>query len=396
MTIRSVSIEALEEAHLLRLIGDGVAESAELEYKRDSYGGRDQDKKEFLKDASAFANTDGGDIVIGMEEAEGIPVNLIGVAGINVDAEILRLDNLLRDAVQPRLLGVQWRPVPLAGGQAAIVLRIPRSLNGPHRVAFQGWNKFFVRNAAGVHEVSVDELRDLFLSAHRLEERVRAFRIDRIMKLKSGETPRPVVLRPGVLLHIVPLSALASGASVDVLAAYDNCAPFVPIGASGCSNHFNFDGMLTTVGDADAGRPISAYCQLFRNGCVETVRGYGRECQEEDHVIAIPPIEGMLVAWTRRIVAGLSTLGVRPPFVVMPGLLGVHDLTVTYDRLAHFDPPLPFDRDDLILPELLLMDATFVAGWADTFKPLFDANWQGVGFRGSPGFNSEGRWRGDQ
>jgi predicted HTH transcriptional regulator len=35
-------------------------------------GGSDRDRKEFLADVSAFANPSGGDIVIGIEEDEGV------------------------------------------------------------------------------------------------------------------------------------------------------------------------------------------------------------------------------------------------------------------------------------------------------------------------------------
>jgi hypothetical protein len=43
------------------------------DYKRDIYGNSENDKREFLADVSSFANTIGGDIVIGIDEASGLP-----------------------------------------------------------------------------------------------------------------------------------------------------------------------------------------------------------------------------------------------------------------------------------------------------------------------------------
>lgn len=248
-----------------------------------------------------------------MEEASGVPTNLVGLEGLNLDAETLRLENLLRGSVQPRLVGVQIRQVALDNGRSALVLRIPPSFRKPHRVEYQGWNKFFVRTSAGAHEVSVDELRDLFLLSSRLEERVRAFRVDRLATLKAGLTLRPVVLRPGIALHVVPLSAFTEARGVDVVAAYDDCRHFNPIGASGCSNYLTFDGLLTTVGDSEPGQPISAYCLLFRDGCVETVRGYGRGgVPVASSAINLSHYEELFVTWTFRLVTGLTALGVPP------------------------------------------------------------------------------------
>lgn len=391
--IESIRLDDLEEAHLLRLIENGVTESATLEYKRELYGPRDKDKKEFLKDVCAFANAHGGSIIIGVEENNGLPTKLCGIAGISADEVIRRFDSLLRDALQPRLIRVEWRAIQLGNGHTVIVLRVPRSLNAPHRVGFQGWNKFFVRNAAGVHEVSVEELRDLFLSAQHLEDRVRAFRADRIMRLKAGETPRPTSLLPGVVLHITPLSALTAGSAVDVVAAYEKPECFIPLGATGFDQHLNFDGMLTTTGDGTSRRPTPAYCQLFRNGCVEAVRSY--QSDSGPAPLNIQRIEELLVKRTRGIVSGLVALGLSPPFVVMPSLLGVRDVSIIYGP-SKFERPPPFDRDDLILPEVVLQDVSFQTGWADGFRTTFDVIWQGVGIRGSPGFDKEGAWRGDQ
>ena len=56
------------EADILELKKAGVHEGTTIEYKREFPSGRDEDKREFLAHVSSFANTDGGDIIFGVNE----------------------------------------------------------------------------------------------------------------------------------------------------------------------------------------------------------------------------------------------------------------------------------------------------------------------------------------
>src|SRR6266699_2250003 len=99
MSITATDLQRISELDLKQLIENEVAEGLMVEYKRDLYG--PSDKREALKDISSFSNTAGGHIIIGMEEAAGLPINLVGVEG-DLDKEIQRLENLLRDCIEPR------------------------------------------------------------------------------------------------------------------------------------------------------------------------------------------------------------------------------------------------------------------------------------------------------
>jgi hypothetical protein len=70
-------------------------------------------KREFLADVSSFANTAGGHLVYGISEAAGIPTGLPGVVISDFDAEKLRLENLLRDGILPRISGIARSTVVL-------------------------------------------------------------------------------------------------------------------------------------------------------------------------------------------------------------------------------------------------------------------------------------------
>ncbi len=96
-------LDAISEDDLLALISNGVREGRAIDYKRELPGNSDGEKKEFLADVSSFANTSGGDLVFGIDEAQGLPTQLTGVRSANADLEIRRLDSILASGLDPRI-----------------------------------------------------------------------------------------------------------------------------------------------------------------------------------------------------------------------------------------------------------------------------------------------------
>jgi len=121
-------IDAIDEAILQALVDNQVAERRDLEFKRDLPGRNDEQVREFLADITSLANAQGGDLIYGIEDENGIAAGLPGVEVADHDAEILRLESSLQANVAPRLVGVRTHWVALANGRGAIVLRVPASL----------------------------------------------------------------------------------------------------------------------------------------------------------------------------------------------------------------------------------------------------------------------------
>jgi Schlafen, AlbA_2 len=112
MALSSISFEDISERDLLDQIQTGVPEGVLLDYKRETYGGGDADVKEFLKDVSSFANTAGGHLIIGIDETGGVPTAISALDG-DSDKELQRLENLARDGIEPRIVGLRMRAVPI-------------------------------------------------------------------------------------------------------------------------------------------------------------------------------------------------------------------------------------------------------------------------------------------
>src|SRR5438046_77247 len=137
MSLSGKPLESITEADLQEQVDNQVLELKTQEYKAVLPGNSDRDKKEFIAAVSSFANAAGGLLIYGIRTEKGVPKELVGLKGISVDDEKLRLENMIRDGVAPRIPGIEIRPIPLHVSSEAILIRIPRSWASPHMVTFK-------------------------------------------------------------------------------------------------------------------------------------------------------------------------------------------------------------------------------------------------------------------
>ncbi len=211
LALLHIPFEAINEEHLQRLIDTQASETLYIDYKQHTYGTNDDARAEFLADVSSFANTAGGDVVIGVAENNGVPVSFSPLTG-DPDAEQRRLESMALAGLEPRIPALQTKSVRLAQGGYVLLVRVPRSHNPPHRIIFKGKNCFRARSSVRKYEPNVEELRRMFDAGPQLSERIRKLRMERISAILAGETPvprRPVAMehRCQLALHVVPFSA---------------------------------------------------------------------------------------------------------------------------------------------------------------------------------------------
>ncbi|WP_200776027.1 AlbA family DNA-binding domain-containing protein [Azospirillum argentinense] len=381
-------LSEITEADLQALIANQVPEGRTLDYKRDTVGRSDSNKKEFLADVSSFANAAGGHLVFGMDEAGGLPTALPGLAGLDADAEIRRLDELIRDGLDPTLLGIELRAVPLADGAAALVIRIPKSWNPPHQVTYQKTFRFYGRGAAGKHPLDVTTVRDLVLLSADVAERVRRFRIERVAQIVADETPVPLKNGARLIVHLVPLSAFGAGNRADLSSDHD--LPLIPmIGIAG-RIRYNVDGLLGYRMLDE--RTSDAYVQLFHNGALEVVHHiqesspYGRP---------ILPMLSFMQELTHAVTHGKTTLrrvGLSTPVVMALTLTGMQNWILGTSHSGRLSEVRAFDRNPLFVPDALLtgFDGTAEADLHD----LVDSVWQAAGWPRCPDYDADGQWIG--
>src|SRR5436309_11959140 len=161
MTIEDKPLDEVVEADLQKLINDEVREGKTIDYKRDMIGRGNEDKKELCKDISSFANDSGGHLIIGMEEEQGVPKGLSGLPISDMDAEISRLDQILRNGIEPRIPGLRISSVRLKSptSSSVILIRIPKSFALPHRITAH--DVFYARSSNGKYGLDMLQIRNL-------------------------------------------------------------------------------------------------------------------------------------------------------------------------------------------------------------------------------------------
>ena len=130
-----------------------------------------------------------------MKETAGVASEVCGTVA-NVDSEILRLENIIRDGISPRIPGISTRSIEITGKPPVVLIRIPRSWAQPHMVKVGGSSKFFSRNSAGKYQLDVDEIRAAFALSETTSEQIRNFRRERLAAIVAGETPVPLDNNP--------------------------------------------------------------------------------------------------------------------------------------------------------------------------------------------------------
>jgi len=391
MTVASVPLDRLTKEHLKGLVDDDVVEGRDLEYKQ-SVGTNDAAKREFLADVSSFANAAGGDLLVGVAEDAGAAVGLPGVERESTDAEILRLENIVRDGVDPRIPGVRMQTVPLSDDAAVIVIRIPRSWAAPHMVTFQGLSRFYSRNSAGKYQLDASEIRAAFVLSEGARSYLRSFRLERLGRLTANDGPVELTPNPKTVLHVVPLSAADASTRFDVVGLGETHNPyFRPLYGSSWNTRINFDGALAYAPDSRTGL-ARAYTQVFHTGAIEGVEAVMLRYEDggTPHKIPSAALERALIEALGMYAQLLRALDVGGPFLLALSLLDVRGLEMAVD-IRRFESGYPIDRPDLIVPETVVDE---LAQPADILlKPHLDAIWNATGHPGSLNYDDQGRWR---
>jgi hypothetical protein len=383
--------DSIDESDLEALVANQVSECKVIEYKRELPGGKDEDKKEFLHDVSSFANAAGGYLIYGIAAKDAIPVEICGLQDVNLDKEIQRLENMLRDSVEPRIPGVTPKSIPLSSGSGPVIIfRIPQSWAQPHVVKLGGHWRFYSRNSMGKYQLDVSEVRGKFLLSETRAERIRAFRAERLGKVISGETPMKLPEAAMTVFHLVPFGAFDPGFNVDIATLERDVDSLFPIGMSSINGwRYNLDGLLTSV-TSNTGFCCS-YLQIFRNGCIESVDAYSinkLEKREQLTQINGEDYEKNLTTALSIFLSVQKRLGVEMPFFAMVSLLGVSGCVVKpvemhENLIRKYNHPI--DRDTLLLPEVMI--GSFEKEPAEVMRPIFDALWNASGWPRSQAYD---------
>lgn len=366
-----------------RLVAAGASENLTLEFKASAWDRNDNGKREALKDITAMANTRGGLILIGIEEENNAAKDFAPLTLEVAEAERGRINDLVVAGLDPRLYGIAVEAVPVEGG-AVLAVHIPRSPSRPHRVTSGGSNRFWLRNSTGAYEANVADLKNLFLQSAEMTERAANYHRERTARIRGTEIVANLSDEPSsIILHVIHGDAFSGALHVDPRRAYQLRQRFNPLGVHDQSSRFTFGGLLNERG----GDPCHGYTLVGRNGIVESIK---IRLSSQPDVLAVYPIEAMIVNWTVGYINGLSELGIVPPFFAFVTLQGTSGRRISY-RNGVLDDNEPIRLNKLNLPMAVIENRESVAAIGSAFRPAFDAMWNAGGYPGSLSYES-GHW----
>lgn len=346
-----ISIESIDEATLRSLVDNQVAERRDLEFKRNLPGRADDDIKEFLADVTALANAQGGDLIFGIEEADGVAADVVGVEIADPDAEILRLENCLRDNVAPRLIGLRTHWIAQADGRGAIIMRVPASMSAPHQIVFKRTRRFWGRSSRGKYEMDVHELRHAFTQSERLPQRFLQLHERAIAMAQGTDMPFAVQTGPIAVLSVAPLGLFREEQRIPI----QRDQAVVPFRSGGYNATEMIEGVLLHgAPDRETGEVFS-FALTHRSGrvdCAFAIGGVRAGNDGEELQLVWPSIfEEGLLEMARSSQTRLGPFGIDGPWVVLATASGVRGFNVMEDR---FFASKPAFRDRVLLGQLVL------------------------------------------
>ena len=376
-------IDEINYGDLLSMV-NAVPEGRTIEYKSELPHEGESKKIPFLAEISAFANTIGGDLIFGIEEKNGIAVNVPGIKVDNLDKEILRLESSIQNGIEPRISDIVIKSIKLPSGNYVLIIRVGRSWNAPHRVSYKDHAKVYGRNSAGKYPLDVSELRTAFTLSEIIPERIRRFREDRVTSiLTNSDLPVNLVEGGRIVLHVIPLSAFTTKTPNIITPTSEYSQYFRPLGASGWNHRLNIEGIVNHNSIRDN---INTYAQIYRSGIIETLASL----QPIEGKQYLPSVwyEKQIIEACQTYTASLNKFGIQPPLYFFLSFLNMKGFEFGTDSM--FFGGRKLDRDIILFPEVVLESLS--DNTTDLLRSTFDMVWNAFGYERSMNYKEDGSW----
>ena len=201
-------LECTEEDFAEIINNSDYRENQYLDYKR-TFSFLEVDKSkaaekiaEFRNDVCAFANAEGGYLIYGIADKDGMASSKIGVDIDNPDKFELDLRNKLTP-IMPKVPPIQFRFVKLASGKYIVIIFIDHDYYAPYlHIEDQKNYKIYKRDGNQKTTIGYTELKNMFVQSRVLETEILELRKRRIDYYKEEG------IEQFMLYHIIPESFL--------------------------------------------------------------------------------------------------------------------------------------------------------------------------------------------
>lgn len=381
-------IADLNSEDLQELCNNRTSESVFLEFKSILPDKSDKGKFEFVKDVVAFTNRNGGDIIFGISELNGVANRIVPIKDETFDSSVRRLGQILDAGVEPPIIGVEYKCIELDEGHA-LVLRVPSSQGSPRRIVFNGNSRFVTRESGYIRDMSYSEIMSEFNRSGNFLDFVRTIRRTSLQNSVNGNLWRPIITGPICILQVIPMNTVLGFQAIDVMDSYENYGNFMLPEWDGLSRAINLDGPVFYVSGSQ--EAVYGYNQINRNGVIEayTFSGYSFSDQP-----IIPALSLALFIRTasERFIKELKRLDIRGSAAICVTLVGVQGKKLE-EGGSFFNRSNPVgDRDIMNIPEFITEDISRLEDIDEVVRPILNIIWQAFGITSCRYFNADGHW----
>lgn len=305
-----------------KLVSSRCSEGPTLDFKQAFPSADDKGTRDFLADVTAFANTDGGDLIIGVkEDGNGVATELVGINPEGLDEAVRRVEDQVRSCVDPRVPMFTVQQVYLTNGKIVLVMRVGASLIAPHRITFKGSSRFYRRGNRSNYEMSTAELRQAFAASIDLPNRIRDLHRKAVEATTGKDMPCRIKTAPIAVLTMAPLSVLREPRDINwtretaVAPPDGTITPCITIGLDRLIAHSPIE---EETGSA------RAWAINHRRGYLDFAWMIGHQARGEKYVWP-KYFQPELTKAATKSIQTLNSFGIEGPWIAMLTLSGIRD-----------------------------------------------------------------------
>lgn len=268
-----------------------------------------------------------------------------------------RVENILRDIVEPQITGIAMNFYPLDDKNNFILhIRVPQSYIGPHIV---NGEKFYGRNNAGKYPLDFVEIKQRFTLSNHVHEKIKHYHLERIMKIKANEGYWELQDGATLLVNIVPLQSFMESFYVSSL-TYQRFRLNTLFGTTNSYEpKIQFDGI--------AGIYNSSYHHINRQGIIELADRNLLNFEHNPTIFADRIIERILQVIPHAFY-NLHELGLHGPYIILTSILDVKEKPLSY-HLESFTS-IRLRQNDLIFPPITISDPSNLNEYEEMLNEL--------------------------
>jgi len=367
---------------------NNATEGTQVEFKRQLNINNDEEKREFLGDVCSFATFNGGDIIYGMSEVNGMANAIEPLIVPNLDALKRQITEVIRNNITPPInFEIQEFVVP---GGHVLLLRIFKLFPGPPMITFRGLTRFYSRGATSKYQLNYFQIRDSFLSSENLNEKFKNFKEDRINLFLSGVNGNNPS-KPFLIFWFYPLTQI--GVNFETIVLEDLVNGIYPINSHGADFAYTIDGFNVFERIVNENNIRLKSNLLFFNGAFESYNDHLLELRSGVNpnivLVNLRFLENFIHSTLHKVINFYSSQNIPISFLVSAALINVRNAQGTLDDGFNNLDFTRNQRESLLFQDYILNIPP--SSLDNTMKSLFNELWRAFGIAGTTSFNENGQ-----